>query len=145
MGIKIDRKQTVFNGESPVHSQKVERVERPFESYIQNNQEIGEGVYALLGQIEQQGERLAQSLTVKDLRAYKQLVQQFIRGAVGGGVTLKQNRVWHRPDSHAHSILQVVDQTLIKLTDEVLKRDVNQVAILKHLGEIKGLLVDLYR
>jgi uncharacterized protein YaaR (DUF327 family) len=142
MGIKIGKKQRLILG-TQNNSTPIYRKESPFQSYL-DEQERTEGL-PLLKEIEEQGRRLAESLTVKDLRLYKQLIQQFIRQAVAGGVSLKSTRVWHRPQSHAHSILNVVDQTLIKLTDDILKREVDPVTVLEHIGEIKGLLIDLYQ
>jgi uncharacterized protein YaaR (DUF327 family) len=144
MGIKIGKKQSL-NLEKHMSSAPIYRKESPFQPYL-NEQERTEGdPLPLLKEIEEQGHRLAQSLTVKDLRLYKQLIQKFIKEAVAGGVSLKSTRVWHRPQSHAHSILNVVDQTLIKLTDDILKREVDPVSVLEHIGEIKGLLIDLYQ
>jgi uncharacterized protein len=142
MGIKIGKKQRLILG-TQNNSTPIYRKESPFQPYL-DEQERTEGL-PLLKEIEEQGRRLGQSLTVKDLRLFKQLIQQFIRQAVAGGVSLKSTRVWHRPQSHAHSILNVVDQTLIKLTDDILKREVDPVSVLEHIGEIKGLLIDLYQ
>jgi hypothetical protein len=144
MGIKIGNKQPLRVG-TQLTIPPIDRKHPSFQPYL-NEQERMEGdPLPLLREIEEQGHRLAQSLTVKDLRLYKQLIQHFIRQAVSGSVSLKSTRVWHRPQSHAHSILNVVDQTLIKLTDEILKREVDPVSVLEHIGEIKGLLIDLYQ
>lgn len=145
MGLKVGKKQISYPGE-PFTPITVERKDPPFQSFmsdLEKNQ--SSELLPLLNKIKEQGERLAHSLTVKDLRAYKQLVQQFIREMVAGSVSLKSTRVWHRPQSHAHSILKVVDQKLMNLTNDLLKKDVDRVAVLEHLGEIKGLLIDLYQ
>jgi len=144
MGIKIGKKQRLNLGTS-LNQTPITRKEAPFQPYLNEQERMEGGPLPLLKEIEEQGNRLGQSLTVRDLRLYKQLIQQFIREAVSGGVSLKSTRAWHRPQSHAHSILNVVDQTLIKLTDEILKREVDPVTVLDHIGEIKGLLIDLYQ
>lgn len=144
MGLKVGKKHMSYKGESSSLA-PVERKDPPFQSFISDIEKSDEGLFPLLHRIEEQGERLAHSLTVKDLRLYKMLVQQFIRESLAGSVSLKSTRVWHRPQSHAHSILKVADQKLINLMEELLKKDVNRVAVLEHIGEIKGLLIDLYQ
>jgi uncharacterized protein YaaR (DUF327 family) len=99
----------------------------------------------LLGDIETQGKRLLQSQTVKDLQAYKNLVQRFMKEAVDFGMQLKQNKSWNEQGrSRTLKLVKEVDQQLIEVTEMVLSQEKDSIGLLDKIGEIKGLLVNLY-
>jgi uncharacterized protein len=99
----------------------------------------------LLGDIENQGKRLLQSQTVRDLQLYKNLVQRFVKEAVDFGMQLKQNKSWNEQGrSRTLKLVKEVDEHLILLTEAVLSQEKDSISLLDRIGEIKGLLVNLY-
>ncbi|KZE68091.1 hypothetical protein AWM68_16930 [Fictibacillus phosphorivorans] len=99
----------------------------------------------LLGDIENQGKRLLHSQTVRDLQLYKNLVQRFVKEAVDFGMQLKQNKSWNEQGrSRTLSLVKEVDEQLILLTEAVLCQEKEPITLLDKIGEIKGLLVNLY-
>lgn len=42
------------------------------------------------------------------------------------------------------SVVQVVDEKLVELTEEVMSKEKNSLNILGKIGEIKGLLINIY-
>lgn len=99
----------------------------------------------LLGDIENQGKRLLQSQTVRDLQLYKNLVQRFVKEAVDFGMQLKQNKSWNEQGrSRTLKLVKEVDEHLIELTEAVLSQEKDSITLLDRIGEIKGLLVNLY-
>lgn len=99
----------------------------------------------LLGDIENQGKRLLHSQTVRDLQLYKNLVQRFVKEAVDFGMQLKQNKSWNEQGrSRTLSLVKEVDEQLILLTEAVLSQEKEPITLLDKIGEIKGLLVNLY-
>jgi uncharacterized protein len=99
----------------------------------------------LLGDIEKQGKRLLQSQTVRDLQLFKNLVQRFIKEAVDFGMQLKQNKSWNEQGrSRTLKLVKEVDEQLIQLTEAVLCQEKDPITLLEKIGEIKGLLVNLY-
>jgi len=99
----------------------------------------------LLGDIETQGKRLLQSQTVKDLQVYKNLVQRFVKEAVNFGMQLKQNKSWNEQGrSRTLKLVKEVDEHLIQLTEAVISQEKDSIHLLDKIGEIKGLLVNLY-
>ncbi|MDM5314432.1 YaaR family protein [Fictibacillus sp. b24] len=99
----------------------------------------------LLGDIENQSKRLVQSQTVRDLQLYKNLVQRFVKEAVDFGMQLKQNKSWNEQGrSRTLSLVKEVDEQLILLTEAVLSQEKEPISLLDKIGEIKGLLVNLY-
>lgn len=99
----------------------------------------------LLHDIDDQGKVLAETQTVEELRKYKQLVKDFMKEAVDNGLKLEERRGFNRRGrTKVYKIVKQVDQKLLELTDTVLKEQEKGLKILDLVGEIKGLLVNVY-
>ncbi|MGM8215731.1 YaaR family protein [Bacillaceae bacterium W0354] len=99
----------------------------------------------LLHDITKQGDKLASSRTFKDLAKYKNMVKKFIQEAVQYGLELDQKRSWNMNGDNRQLILvKQIDEKLIQLTDDVLDQEKQALDVLDVIGEIKGLLVNLY-
>jgi uncharacterized protein YaaR (DUF327 family) len=99
----------------------------------------------LLSRIEEKGALLAQKMTVSHMRDYKKMVKQFVEEAVRHGLELQDRQGYNfrgRPKSY--KIVEEIDQKLIELTNEVVQQEKNGIHILSLIGEIKGLMVNLY-
>jgi uncharacterized protein len=99
----------------------------------------------LVSKIEDQGAILAESRTVEDLRKYKQLVKDFMDDAIKSGLQLEDRRGFtRRGKSKIYKIVEQVDKKIIELTDAVLVEQKSSLEILDLVGEIKGLLINVY-
>ncbi|MDQ0233373.1 YaaR family protein [Metabacillus malikii] len=99
----------------------------------------------MLANIEDVGRRLSKSRNFSDLSKYKLLVKKFIHEAVEYGMNTKQSRSWdYNGNSRSLKIIEQVDQSLLELTDEVVNREAGTIDILAKIGEVKGLLINLY-
>jgi uncharacterized protein len=96
-------------------------------------------------QIEEQGKKLAESRTVEDLKKYKRLVKQFLDDAVQNGLQLEEQRGFSRGGrARIYKIVKEVDRKLIELTNEVLQKEQKGLEILRLVGEIQGLIINIY-
>lgn len=99
----------------------------------------------LLVDIEGAGERLSRSRTFKDLAKFKTLVKRFVREAVDFGMELKQSHSWNQyGQSRPLKTVETVDNALVELTEDVMNKEKNSLDILGKIGEIKGLLINIY-
>ncbi|MFS0784124.1 YaaR family protein [Bacillus sp. 1P06AnD] len=99
----------------------------------------------LLGDIEGAGERLGRSRTFKDLAKYKSLVKKFVKEAVEYGMNLQQSQSWNQyGQSRPLKTVQTIDDKLVELTEDVMNQEKDTLSILGQVGEIKGLLINLY-
>jgi uncharacterized protein YaaR (DUF327 family) len=99
----------------------------------------------LVQEIEEQGKILAESRTVGDLRKFKSLVKSFMEEAVQHGLRLEERQGFNRRGrSRVYKIVTEVDKKLLELTDAVLKKQEIGINILERVGEIKGLLINMY-
>jgi uncharacterized protein YaaR (DUF327 family) len=111
----------------------------------QGNKLQGEQLNKLLVNIEDAGRRLSKSRNFSDLSKYKLLVKKFIHEAVENGMGMKQSRSWdYNGNSRSLKIIEQVDQSLIDLADEIVNKESSTIDILAKIGEVKGLLINLY-
>lgn len=118
-----------------------------FSMYVKNSQTKFEisAFNRLISDIEQQGRRVATSRTFKDLAKFKSLIKKFVEKAVDHGLGVEQERGWNMEGySRTLSTVQEVDTKLVELTQLVLDKQRNSIDILEKIGEIKGLLINLY-
>ena len=96
-------------------------------------------------EIENQGSKLVESRTVDNLRKYKKLVKDFLNDAVKNGLQLKEERGFNQYGStRLYKLVKEVDKKLIDLTDAVLGKEAKGLDLLRMVGEIKGMLINLY-
>lgn len=106
---------------------------------------VVEKLQRLMDDIEDQGNILAESQTVEDLRKYKKLVKEFLDEAVKNGLALEERRGFNRRGrTKIYKIVTEVDKKLLELTDAVLNKQEKGLKILDLVGEIKGLLINVY-
>ncbi|WP_368658262.1 YaaR family protein [Metabacillus halosaccharovorans] len=109
-------------------------------SKLQNEQ-----LNKLLVDIDSTGRRLAKSRNFSDLSKYKLLVKKFIHEAVEYGMNMKQSRSWdYNGNSRSLKIIEQVDESLVQLADEIISKEDSTIDILAKIGEVKGLLINLY-
>lgn len=103
-----------------------------------------EQLQRILNQISMQGERLAKSMTVRELRQYKLLVKQFLEETARRGVQLRDTRGWDRRGrSKRYKLLEEVDQQLLTMADDMLESEQGRIDLLHKIGEIRGMLINL--
>lgn len=99
----------------------------------------------LLVDIDQAGARLLRSRNFKEIAKYKSLVKRFVKEAVDFGMDLKQSQSWNQyGQSRALKTVQTIDAQLTELTEEVVNQEKDAIDLLGRIGEIKGLLINLY-
>lgn len=99
----------------------------------------------LLKQIDKQAERLSKNIDIGELIAYKKLVSQFMREALESMVKFSKNSFLDRRGRHKiYAIIKKVDKELENLTEDVLKKEKDNLNILKRLDDIRGLILDIY-
>lgn len=99
----------------------------------------------LVTKIDEQGRHLAKNQTVDALRKYKALVKEFMDDAVKNGFELHEERGFNRRGTtKIYKLVKEVDRKLVDLTNDVLNKSTNELQLLARVGEIQGLLVNIY-
>ncbi|GGE84487.1 YaaR family protein [Priestia taiwanensis] len=121
--------------------------EKSFSTYVHKQGEKMQAghLQQLMKEIEGQGERLARGKNFRDLAKFKHLVKKFVQEAVDYGMNVKQSTSW---DMHGfqqtHRTVAKVDEQLVELTERVMEKESDSLTVLEKIGEIKGLLINLY-
>jgi len=112
----------------------------------QQNEKLKVGqLQNLMKNIDLMGSKLGKSQNLKDLTKYKSLVKQFVKEAVEYGLQVKKDNSWDQfGQGRDLNTVQVIDDKLVELTEEIMVKEKNGLRILDRIGEIKGLLINLY-
>ncbi|MFC7061743.1 YaaR family protein [Halobacillus seohaensis] len=99
----------------------------------------------LMKSISTQGERVARFRSFRDLAKYKRLIKDFLEEAVQFGLNVKQSHSFDMDGrSRKLTIIESVDERLAELTDAIMDQEKKSIDLLGIIGEIKGLLINLY-
>ncbi|WP_027086737.1 YaaR family protein [Cohnella panacarvi] len=110
----------------------------------QDEQRTQEELQRKLEDIRLQGDRLARSMTVRELVLYRQMVKSFLEDTVKRGVGLKDTRGWDRRGrSKRYKLLEEVDAMLVAMGEELLVTEEGRLDLLNKVGEIRGILINL--
>lgn len=111
----------------------------------QSHKLVREELSELLDNITKQGEKLAKFRSFQDLAKFKRMIKEFLQETVYKGLKLKHD---HNFTSNYYSqkltTVEEIDEKLVELTEDVLDQEKKTVDLLGAIGEIRGLLVNLY-
>ncbi|TYP67973.1 YaaR family protein [Paenibacillus methanolicus] len=111
----------------------------------QDEQRSMEQLQQKLQDIHSQGERLARSMTVRELTVFRNMVKQFLEDTVRRGVGLKETKGFDRRGrTKRYKILDEVDGVLVTMGDELLTTEEGRIDLLHKIGDIRGLLINLF-
>ncbi|MFP3919040.1 YaaR family protein [Lysinibacillus telephonicus] len=99
----------------------------------------------LLGDISAAGDRVAKSRNLRELTRFKMLIKRFLQEAVEYGLDMKQSHSWNRfGEGRRLKIVETIDEHLVELAQDILNEEKETIDLLDKIGEIKGLLINLY-
>lgn len=111
-----------------------------FKDYDQQKQELQKA----LDEIDKKGQSLVENRTVENLYAYKELIKGFIEETVMKGLEIRERRGFSRTGrTKVMRTVAEVDAKLVELTNLIIKREHKEINVLKKVGEIQGLLVNI--
>lgn len=100
---------------------------------------------SLMQEITVQGEQLAKKRDIKDMRHYRGLVKDFLNEVVTHSHAFSRENFLDRRGRHrVYGIIRLVDENLDQLAQELMKDEKDNLAILGKIGEIRGLLLDIF-
>ncbi|SEP06737.1 YaaR family protein [Paenibacillus sp. OV219] len=112
---------------------------------VQDEQRTIEELQMKLQDIHNQGERLARSMTVRELRLYRQMVKQYLEDTVRRGVGMKETRGFDRRGrTKRYKLLEELDSNLLQMGEELLDSEEGRLELLQKIGDIRGLLINLF-
>ena len=99
----------------------------------------------LMEEITMQGERLYKRRDVRDMWHYRRLVKDFMNEVVTHSHSFSRENFLDRRGRHrVYGIIRLIDENLDQLAQELMKDEQDNLAILNTIGEIRGLLLDIF-
>ena len=129
-------------------SQQVQTSDGIFKFMLASNigeAELQQKLSDLMSQITIEGEKLAKRRDVKDMKHYRGLVKEFLNEIVSRSHSFSRENFLDRRGRHrVYGIIRLVDENLDQLAQELMKDEKDNMEILNKIGEIRGLLLDIF-
>lgn len=101
-------------------------------------------VDALLQDITVQGNLIARHMDIRDMKKYRSLIKDFLNEVVYRSHKFSRENFLDRRGRHrVYGIIRLIDSNLDELAGELIKEELDHIAILDRIGEIQGLLLDI--
>ncbi len=145
MEIKVDGASQVQNIAKP---QEVRPTDGTFKFALASH--IGEAdlqarLQGLMEEITMQGERLYKKRDVRDMKRYRGLIKEFMNEVVSRSHSFSRENFLDKRGRHrVYGIIRLIDENLDELAQELVKDEQDNLSILNKIGEIKGLLLDIF-
>jgi uncharacterized protein YaaR (DUF327 family) len=115
-------------------SQLVKAGDRNYEQHIDR----------LVQDIIKQGDILAKRIDIRELKAYKRLISEFLDAALGNSKKFSKKSLVDRRGRHkVYAIIKSINSELDLLTQDVLNGEWDNISLLQRLVDIRGLILDL--
>lgn len=99
----------------------------------------------LMEEITMQGNKLAKRRDVKDMKRYRGLIKDFMNEIVNRSHAFTRENFLDKKGRHrVYGIVRLVNEKLDELAQELVKDEKDNISILNMIGEIRGLLLDIF-
>ncbi len=106
---------------------------------------LAERLNLMLQDIVQQGEKISKRNDIKDMQRYRILIKDFMNEVVTRSHVFSRENFLDRKGRHrVYGIIRQVDKELDELAQELVKDEKNSIDILAKIGQIQGLLLDIF-
>ena len=130
------------------HTQKPQETDGSFKFMLASHigeSELQEKLTALMEEITQQGERISKKKDIRDMKRYRSLIKEFMNEVVNHSHEFTRENFLDRRGRHrVYGIIRLVDENLDALAQALVQDEKDNVEILSKLGEIRGLILDLF-
>ena len=94
--------------------------------------------------IEEQGEKIAKHMDIKDMKKYRTSIKEFMNEVAANAHEFSRENFLDRRGRHrVYGISRQVDKNLDDLAQELMKEEKDHLAILGKIDDIRGLLIDI--
>lgn len=108
-------------------------------------QELQARLTTLMEEITMQGDKLAKKRDIKDMKKYRGLIKEFMNEVINRSHAFSRENFLDRRGRHrVYGIIRLVDENLDELAQELMKDEQDHLSILSKIGEIRGLLLDIF-
>ena len=107
--------------------------------------ELQEKLNGLLQEITAQGDKISKKKDIRDMKHYRRLIKDFLNEVVTHSHSFTRENFLDRRGRHrVYGIIRLIDENLDQLAQELMKEEKDNITILDKIGEIRGLLLDIF-
>ncbi|MBD5541855.1 MAG: YaaR family protein [Lachnospiraceae bacterium] len=108
-------------------------------------EELQTRLSSMMEEITRQGDKLSKKMDVRDMKRYRGLIKDFMNEVVNRSHKFSRENFLDKKGRHrVYGIIRQVDDTLDELARELMKDEKDHLTILGKIGEIRGLLLDIF-
>ena len=145
MDIRIDNVQQTSQVQQ---SQPQQEVSGDFKFTLTSKIEdssLAERLNLMMQDIVQQGKQIAKKNDIRDMQRYRILIKDFLNEVVTRSHAFSRENFLDRRGRHrVYGIIRLVDENLDDLAQELVKDEKDNRNILAKIGQIQGLLLDIF-
>lgn len=106
--------------------------------------ELQEKLTEMVKEITKQGQKISEHMDIRDIKMYRTLISNFMGEVVANSHKFSRENFLDRRGRHrVYGIIRQVNDKLDELAKELMRSEKNQVEILRRIGEIQGLVLDI--
>lgn len=106
---------------------------------------LAERLNLMMQEITQQGDKIGKKKDIREMQRYRKLIKEFFNEVVSRSHTFSRENFLDRKGRHrVYGIIRLVDENLDELARELVKEEKDSISILGKIGEIQGLLLDIF-
>ncbi len=145
MDIKINNITPTTQAPSP---EQVQEANGDFKFVLTSKLEdatLAERLNLMMQDIVQQGQRISKKNDIKDMQRYRLLIKDFLNEVVTRSHVFSRENFLDRKGRHrVYGIIRQVDDELDALARELVNDEKDNITILAKIGQIEGLLLDIF-
>ena len=106
---------------------------------------LAERLNTMIQDITQQGKQIGKKHDIRDMQRYRTLIKGFLNEIVTRSHAFSRENFLDKKGRHrVYGIIRLVDENLDELAQELLKDEKDTIAIMGKIGNIEGLLLDIF-
>lgn len=147
--MSVDIKVNQMQAQMPIApQQQVQQADGTFKFMLASNiaeQDLQVRLTMMMEEIVRQGNKISKHTDIRDMKKYRGLIKTFFNEIITRSHEFSRENFLDRRGRHrVYGIIRLVDEALDELAQELLKDEKDHIAILGKIGEIRGLLLDIF-
>lgn len=138
----------ILTNPNPEVNRNVQSGDDSFKFMLVSNiqeKELQQRIGGLMSQINEQGKKISKKKDIRDMRRYRELIRELLNEVVYRSHEFSRENFLDKRGRHrVYGIIRLVDKNLDELAEELMKDEGDNISILNKIGEIQGLLLDIF-
>ena len=145
MDIKVNQMQQANQVSQPENTQPVDDQFKFTLASKLEDATLADRLTLMMHDIQQQGKLISKKNDIRDMQRYRKMIKEFLNEVVSRSHTFTRENFLDRKGRHrVYGIIRLVNQNLDELTQELFKDEKDNIAIMAKIGDIEGLLLDIF-